>query len=105
MAEPIEHFERLWVQCEELQKDAAEHTEVKTIIDEMMMKLGLYKTVDAQISHITEEERPKVKSRALGEILLTLTCLSMKDNINVFEALATALHYRTIQHLDKKNPA
>lgn len=99
------HFEELWEECENLQKDATEHTEVKTILDEMMMKIGLYKTVDAQITHIAEEERSKVKSRALGEILLTLTCLSMKDQINVFEALAVALHYRKIQHLDKKNPA
>jgi hypothetical protein len=99
------NFEALWEECENLQKDAAENTEVKTIIDEMMMKIGLYKTVDAQISHITEEERPKVKSRAFGEILLMLTCLSMKEQINVFESLAVALQYRKIQHLDKKNPA
>jgi hypothetical protein len=99
------HFEELWVQCEELQKKAALSTEVKTIMDEVMMKLQLYKTVESKMSEIAEEERPKVKSRALGEILLTLTCLSMKENIDVYEALATALNYRTIQHLDKTNPA
>jgi hypothetical protein len=99
------HFEELWVQCEELQKKAAFSTEVKTIIDEVMMKLALYKKVDSNIGEIVEEERAKVKSRALGEILLTLTCLSMKEGIDVYEALATALNYRTIQHLDKINPA
>lgn len=99
------HFEELWVQCEELQKRAAFTTDVKIIMDEIMLKMQLYKTLDSKIAEMPEEERAKVKSRALGEILLTLTCLSMKENIDVFEALSTALNYRTIQHLDKTNPA
>ena len=99
-----EHFEHLWEECENLQKAATEHTEVKLIIDELVMKLGLYRTIDAQLTNLPEEDRATAKSRALGEILLTLTCLSMKDGINVFEALQTALYHRTIQYLDQKNP-
>lgn len=100
----VAHFEELWEQCENLQKEITENTEVKVIIDELLMKLKLYQMIDAQLASIAEEEHFKVKSRALGEILLTITCLSMKDSINVFEALYTALNYRTIQHFDKKNP-
>ena|SRR5271166_4508235 len=106
MTDVLGHFEDLWEQCENLQKEASQYAEVKLILDELVMKLGLYQTIDTQPpnSGFPEEERSEAKSRAMGEILLTLTCLSMKDNINVFEALQTALYYRTIQHLDQQNP-
>lgn len=89
------HFEVLWEQCENFQKDATAHNAVQQIIDELMLKINLYKAIDAK-TEIPEEDRQKVKSRTLGEILLTLTALSLKDNINVYEALNIALQYRSV---------
>ena len=96
------HFEELWEQCENFQKDGAAHNDVQHIIDEMMLKINLYKAIDAK-TEIPEEDRQKLKSRTLGEILLTLTSLSLKDNINVYEALNIALQYRSVDFYTRIN--
>lgn len=95
------HFEDLWEKCENLHKDGVEQDEVQAIVNELIMKLTLYKTLDDK-KEIPQEEIEKVKSRTFGEILLTLTNLSIKDSINVFDALATAYKYRAIQHYSEK---
>jgi hypothetical protein len=91
------HFEELWEQCENFQKDATALNDVQHIIDELMLKINLYKAIDAK-QEIPAEDRQKVKSRTLGEILLTLTALSLKDNVNVYEALNIALQYRSADY-------
>jgi len=98
------HFEDLWDQCEKFHQENSANLELQPILDALMMKVSLYKALNAQ-KDIPGEEMQKVKSRTLGEIVLALTCITLKDNINVFEALATALQYRTIDVLDKKHPA
>jgi hypothetical protein len=95
------HFEELWEKSELLYKDNLERDSVSSIVDEIMMKLNLYKVLEEK-KEIPEEELKKVKSRTYGEILLTLTNLSMKDGINVFEALATAFKYRSIKQYSQK---
>jgi hypothetical protein len=95
------HFEDLWEKCELLHKDFVAQDEVQAIVNELQMKLNLYQTID-QKKEIPPEEIEKVKSRTFGEILLTLTNLSLKDGINVFDALATAYKYRAIQHYSEK---
>ena len=95
------HFEDLWEKCELLHKDFVAQDEVQAIVNELQMKLNLYQTID-QKKEIPQEEIEKVKSRTFGEILLTLTNLSLKDGINVFDALATAYKYRAIQHYSEK---
>jgi hypothetical protein len=94
------HFEELWEQGEKFHQESGTG-EVPQLIDELMMKLNLYKAIDHQ-ADIPEAERQKIKSRALGEILLTLTHVSLKDNINVFDSLNTALRYRSVEHYSKK---
>lgn len=89
------HFEELWEKCELLFKDTSKDDSISTIIEELLMKLNLYRVIDSKME-IPEEERVKIKSRTMGEILLSLTHLSYKDNINVFEALSIALQYRNI---------
>jgi hypothetical protein len=96
------HFEELWVRCEGFHTDAALGTNVQNIIEELTMKIGLYKAIDSR-TEIPEDERQKLKSRTLGEILLTLTSLSAKDNIDVYEALSIALQYRSIDHYNQKH--
>ena len=96
------HFEELWVKCEEFQKDACSATAVQTILEELVMKVNLYKAIDTK-TEIPEEDRIKVKSRVMGEILLTLTGLSFKDNVNVYDALNMALQYRCLDFYSKVN--
>lgn len=94
------HFEELWERCEKFHQEASNDS---SLMDELMMKVNLYKVID-QKTEVPEEERQKLKSRAMGEILLTLTGMSLKDNVNVFEALSIALQYRSVEHYSQKYP-
>jgi hypothetical protein len=97
----VDHFEELWEKCEIFHKEAALGSPVQNVLEELMIKINLYKAIDSK-TEIPEEERQKLKSRTLGEILLTFTNLSLKDNINVYEALSIALQYRTLDHANRK---
>lgn len=92
----MKHFEELWEKCEELHKQSNKGETVLNIMDELAMKVNLYKLIDGK-TDIPVEERQKVKSRTMGEILLTLTNLSLVDNINVFESLSIAQQYRSAE--------
>ncbi len=85
----IIHFEELWEKCENLHSEYSESDSVSDIINGLTMKLGLYAAIDQKSETITKDME-KAKSRLMGEILLSLTALSLKDNINVFDALNTA---------------
>jgi len=74
------HFEDLWERCEKLFQENINKTDTSSIINELSMKVDLYKKLDQKDAIDIEI----IKSRLLGEILLTLTSLSIKDNINVF---------------------
>ena len=88
------HFEDLWGKCEDFHKDNSDNnSSISEIINELVMKLELYSMIE-QKSEISSKDIEKAKSRLIGEILLSITALSLKDNVNVFEALHTAL----IQH-------
>lgn len=89
------HFEELWESCEKSHQETSKNDNISSIVDELMMKLNLYKLIDKK-TEISKEDQQKIKSRTVGEILLTLTNLSLKDNINVFEALNIALQYHTL---------
>lgn len=96
------HFEQLWEQSEQLHQDnGGADTTIELLTQELLLKINLYKAIDTR-TELLEEDRAKAKSRTLGEILLTLTHISLKDNVNVFEALSTALHYRSITHFSQK---
>jgi hypothetical protein len=94
----VQHFEELWEHCEKLHKN--DDSSTTTILDELSMKINLYKMIDSK-TELAADERQKVKTRTMGEILLTLTSLSLKDNINVFDALNTAAQYRSVENLNK----
>lgn len=95
------HFEELWEKAEKLHQQDNSEESIPALMEELLMKIGLYQAIDAKLE-LPEEDKQKAKSRALGEILLTLTHVSLKDNINVFEALGIALHYRNITLFSKK---
>ena len=95
------HFEELWEKCENLHQEMGDKFSNEELLSQLTMKLDLYKTLDTR-TEIPEEDRKQAKSRILGEILLTITNLSLKDNINVFEALGLALQYRSINYFGQK---
>ena len=98
------HFEELWEKCEKFhQEEGKNESDIQSILDAFAMKVNLYRMVDSN-SDLDKEDREKAKSRLLGEILLTLTNLSLKDNINVFDALAVAYKQHTIDLYSKKYP-
>lgn len=89
----FDHFEGLWEACEKHHQENKGDTSVLMLITELVMKLNLYNALE-QRSELTNDERHASKARIMGEILLALTHLSLKDNINVFDTLNTALQYR-----------
>jgi hypothetical protein len=94
------HYEELWELCEKLHQEASQD-KASNLIDELSLKLVVYKAIDEK-TDIPAEERQKAKSRTLGEILLTLTNISLVDNIDVFRSLTEAYKYRSIEHFSKK---
>ena len=94
-------FEDLWNKCENLQQEFVENESSAQILEELILKINLYKAI-GQKTEIPETELQTIKSRTIGEILLTLTKLSLKDNLNVYEALSIAMQWRSIDHFSKK---
>lgn len=90
------HFEQLWEKCENLHKEINSTEPNSSILDELAMKINLYKIIDSK-TEVPEAERQEGKSRVMGEILLTLTKISLRDNINVFESLSIAQQYRSAE--------
>jgi|SRR5208283_1306842 hypothetical protein len=96
------HFETLWERAEQFHKDASPDASVAQILDELQLKISLYKAVDT--NNLPLDEAIKAKSHVFGEVLLSLTRLSLIDQINTYEALLLALQQRQVEHLDKKHP-
>lgn len=97
------HFEDLWVQCEKLHEESNKKDSATLLLDELMMKLNLYRVI-AEKTEGASAELQKMKDRAMGEVLLVLTKISAKENINVYEALSIAAQYHSIQHYTQKYP-
>jgi hypothetical protein len=83
------HFEDLWEKSENFIKNNFSDETLDDIFNALNMQLYLYKELDKK--EISNEERIKVKSHLLGEVIFTITKISLKDNIDVFESLLTAL--------------
>jgi hypothetical protein len=94
-------FEDLWNKCENLHEGTVQGETSAQILDELILKVNLYRVLD-QKTEIPEEDRQNIKTRTMGEILLTLTKLSLKDNLNVYEALNIAMQYRSIEYFNQK---
>jgi hypothetical protein len=84
------HFEELWEACEEQNKRAPKSS--SNIVDEIIIKIGLYKRM-VEDRNIPGEDKRKAKVRILGEVLHSITNLSLIDEINVFDALAQAYSF------------
>jgi hypothetical protein len=87
-------FDDLWNQCEELNKNTSANQPLDGVLNELELKVNLYKTLCEKIPP-NAEELAGIKSRAMGEILFTLTKLSLRENINVYAALVDAAQSRS----------
>lgn len=87
-------FEKLWTNCEDFHKNSS-GTKSQEPIDEMLMKIKVYQNVCNK--DIPEEEKLKLKKRLMGEILFSLSQLSLIDNINIFTSLEEVFQYKTVE--------
>lgn len=95
------HFEELWEKCEQFHKQNSSEDDVVDILNEIVLKVNLLTAIE-QKTDLPKDESEKAKSRLLGEILLSLTNLSLKYNTNVFESLKTALIHNSIGYYSDK---
>jgi hypothetical protein len=91
------HFEELWEKAENLHQGSISSETDASIAEELSFKIDLYRDV-AKKEGIPETEKRAIQSRLMGEVLLTLTKLSLKDNVDVYQALSIAMQYRSIDH-------
>lgn len=95
------HFEEIWEKSEQTNKEINDQEDIQIILNELILKVNLYKAIDLK-KEVAQEDHKKAKSRILGEILFTLTNISLRDDINVFNALNSALKYHSVEHYSKK---
>lgn len=88
------HFEDLWNDSEETFKEDLNDS-LRDIIQNLLFKINTLNSLTSQ-SFKTSEEMQKIKMHLMGEILLDLSHISAKENINVYQAMKTALHYKKI---------
>jgi hypothetical protein len=97
--ETTDHFEDVWVQSEQLFSDTIGNVKVGQIIMEMQAKLSVYKTISEQ-DKLDPADLAKAKERLLGNIIMSLTKLSLKDNIDVFPALKGAIAEKKMTQIE-----
>ncbi len=102
MTNNFKHFEELWEFCENFHKKNIKDSSSSSIIDELSLKVKLYSAINAN-EKIPNDDKKILKNRALGEIMLTLTHLSLIDDINVFSSLSEVLNYNLINYFSKKH--
>lgn len=90
----VKTFNELWEQCEQFHKEAGNNVSA-SIITELLLKIKFYTAIDSK--ELPMDDKQKIKSRLLGEILLNITNISLIDNINVYKALEEALQFRSIE--------
>jgi len=88
-------FSDLWEKCENLHSNKAD--EYSSALDELKIKINIYESLSKNMNE-NNEELLKIKSRTLGEILFSITKLSLIDNVNVFQALADAYKFHSIEN-------
>jgi hypothetical protein len=93
-----EHFEHVWEASEALFAETITNTPIVSIIAELQAKLAVYKAISERSTEA--EDIAKAKDHLMGNILMTLTKLSLKDNINTFSALKGAIEERKMSQME-----
>jgi hypothetical protein len=95
------HFEDLWNEAESLLKDETSKKSVLSIVQELTAKISLYSALDNN-NQIGTEEKKKLKFHLFGKIMMVLTSLSLKDDVNTFSALQNEIENAKIEWLAEK---
>ena len=98
----FKHFEELWEFCENFHKKDLKESSSSSVIDELSLKIKLYSTINSN-QKISNHDKKALKNRTLGEIMLTLTHLSLIDDINVFSSLSDVLNSNLINYFSAKH--
>ncbi len=99
----MKHFEELWTEAENLHQEINDGTSAGALVDELILKLTVYKVLD-QNDQIPEDEKAKLKSHTFGKVLALLTNLSLKNNVNVYGSLLSAINDLKLDALESKYP-
>ena len=94
------HFEGLWEQAEQQLQRETNSLSVKDLTEQIITQMSAYRAIDE--SAVPIEAKNKLKENWMGDILLTMTQLSYKDNINTFTALQMAVEKIKILELSTK---
>lgn len=95
----VEHFEQLWSVAEDSFKSELD-CDVNEILNKLSLSIRLYKNINDKSS--STQEIKAIKAHLLGELLLEISHLSMKENIDVFNALMASLKFRK-SHLNQSS--
>lgn len=82
-------FDQLWNACEKYFSQTEKNDNVQSVIEQLILNCNVYKLIDKNDFPI--EEKNKMKAQTLGEILFTITNISLLDDINVFTELHQTL--------------
>ena len=85
-----DHFEDLWQLSENSFKSEIDVT-AEEIFAKISLTSALYK---AACEQKPTADIDKIKAHLMGELLLYLSHLSLKDNIDVFDAMRSALKFK-----------
>lgn len=91
-------FEALWEQCEAFHQSSLSKSDAEANMDELAMKITLYKTLSSK-KDMRPEDMRAIKKRVMGEILFALTKLSDNDDVNTYTALKEALDYNSLNRI------
>lgn len=95
------HFENIWEEAEVLLKDDTAVSTLESLSKELSAKISIYEKIDS-MAGMSPEDKERLKTNAMGKILLVLTQFSQKDNINVYAALKAAVDSRKISIFEEK---
>jgi hypothetical protein len=84
------HFEDLWNESEQLVSKLHKDTSTEDLIKLITNLLVDYKDMSTS-TIIPDEVKKSLKNRYMGEIVFLLTCVSLRDNINVYASLMEEL--------------
>lgn len=90
-------YEMLWEASEHLFKD--DKSDTSSIVNELIAKFSFYKTIDT--SELAQEEKNKAKQFIMGNILVTLSHLTYKENINIYPIHKEAIATHKINKMEK----
>lgn len=91
------HFEELWVEAENI-KDTNSSEEV---LKQLELKFALFRAILMKKDSLSINDYNESVERLFGEVLFSLSQLSMIENVNVFSALDKSMKLKLIDLISK----